>query len=170
MTAGGRAGEAPADLDEEPVAGGVVVFLVAGQRVAREEPQQGDADQRHRQQRGVASDEEQQGWLRVVDERGWRESSESRLPLDISAAEDAITIEAALPGVPPEDVEITVHQDTLTIGVKEDREREGTGDGHSLAPHPGTGRRASQRGRRACCERPCDALRLCARLRDARLL
>ncbi len=50
--------------------------------------------------------------------------SEARLPLDITSTEDAITVEAALPGIRPEDVEITVHQDTLTIGVKEQAERE----------------------------------------------
>lgn len=54
----------------------------------------------------------------------WGSFAESRLPLDISSSEDAITIEAALPGIRPEDVEITVHQDTLTIGVKEQAERE----------------------------------------------
>lgn len=50
--------------------------------------------------------------------------AESRLPLDITSTEDAITIEAALPGIRPEDVEITVHRDTLTIGVREQAERE----------------------------------------------
>ena len=50
--------------------------------------------------------------------------SESRLPLDITSSEDAVTIEAALPGIDPNDVEITVHQDNLTIGVKEQAERE----------------------------------------------
>lgn len=54
----------------------------------------------------------------------WGSFAESRLPLDITSTEDAITIEAALPGIHPEDVEITVHQDTLTIGVKEQDERE----------------------------------------------
>ena len=54
----------------------------------------------------------------------WGGSSEARLPLDITSTEDAITVEAALPGVHPEDVEITVHQDTLTIGVKEQAEHE----------------------------------------------
>jgi HSP20 family protein len=54
----------------------------------------------------------------------WGNFAESRLPLDITSTEDAITIEAALPGIRPEDVEITVHQDTLTIAVKEQAERE----------------------------------------------
>lgn len=56
----------------------------------------------------------------------WGGSVESRLPLDITSSEDAITVEAALPGIHPEDVEITVHQDSLTIGVKEQAERETT--------------------------------------------
>jgi len=54
----------------------------------------------------------------------WGGTAESRLPLDISSTEEAVTVEAALPGVRPEDVEITVHQDNLTIGVKEQAERE----------------------------------------------
>ena len=54
----------------------------------------------------------------------WGGTAESRLPLDITSTEDAVIIEAALPGIHPEDVEITVHQDNLTIGVKEQAERE----------------------------------------------
>jgi HSP20 family protein len=54
----------------------------------------------------------------------WGGSVESRLPLDITSTEDAITVEAALPGIHPDDVEITVHQDTLTIGVKEQAQQE----------------------------------------------
>jgi HSP20 family protein len=54
----------------------------------------------------------------------WGNFAESRLPLDITSTEDAITVEAPLPGIRPEDVEITVHQDTLTISVKEQAERE----------------------------------------------
>ena len=54
----------------------------------------------------------------------WGGSSESRLPLDITSSEEAVTIEAALPGIHPDDVEITVHQENLTIGVKEQAKRE----------------------------------------------
>lgn len=44
------------------------------------------------------------------------EAGESRsLPLDIHTTADALVIEAALPGVRPEDVEITVTGDQLTI-------------------------------------------------------
>ncbi len=48
----------------------------------------------------------------------WGGNVEARLPLDVTSSEDAVVIEAALPGIHPEDVEITIHQDNLTIGVK----------------------------------------------------
>ena len=54
----------------------------------------------------------------------WGSPVEARLPLDVTSNEDRVTVEAALPGVNPEDVEITVHQDNLTIAVKEQAERE----------------------------------------------
>jgi len=54
----------------------------------------------------------------------WGGSNEARLPLDITSGEEAVTIEAALPGIHPDDVEITVHQDNLTIGIKEQAQRE----------------------------------------------
>jgi HSP20 family protein len=37
------------------------------------------------------------------------------LPLDVTTTPDALVVEAALPGVKPEDVEITVENDTLTM-------------------------------------------------------
>src|SRR4051794_22553674 len=37
------------------------------------------------------------------------------LPLDVCETEDAFVVKAALPGVKPEDVQITAHGDTLTI-------------------------------------------------------
>ena len=40
---------------------------------------------------------------------------EGTLPLDIQHDRDEVTVEAALPGVKPEDVEITVEEGTLTI-------------------------------------------------------
>ncbi len=54
----------------------------------------------------------------------WGGAVEARLPLDVTSTEDAVTVEAALPGVRPEDVEITVHQDNLTIAVKAQEQRE----------------------------------------------
>src|SRR4051794_41722667 len=37
------------------------------------------------------------------------------LPLDVSETEEAFVVRASLPGIKPEDVQITVHGDTLTI-------------------------------------------------------
>ena len=37
------------------------------------------------------------------------------LPLDVATSADELTIEAALPGIKPEDVDITVENGTLTI-------------------------------------------------------
>jgi HSP20 family protein len=48
----------------------------------------------------------------------WGRPVEARLPLDITSTDDAVTVEAALPGVNPDDVAITVHQENLTISVK----------------------------------------------------
>jgi HSP20 family protein len=51
------------------------------------------------------------------------------LPLDVSTTNDALLIEAALPGVRPEDVEITVEDGTLTIrGSTRQERRESEGD------------------------------------------
>jgi len=45
------------------------------------------------------------------------------LPLDVTTSADALVIEAALPGVKPEDVDITVENGTLTITGKTAEER-----------------------------------------------
>lgn len=45
------------------------------------------------------------------------------LPLDVTTDADALTIEAALPGVKPEDVDITVENNTVTISGKTADER-----------------------------------------------
>jgi HSP20 family protein len=47
------------------------------------------------------------------------------LPLDVTTDADALTIEAALPGIKPEDVDITVENGTLTISGKTAEERKG---------------------------------------------
>jgi HSP20 family protein len=52
----------------------------------------------------------------------------TQLALDVSATTDALVVEAALPGVRPDDVEITVEDGTLTIrgsARNEGREQEG---------------------------------------------
>lgn len=45
------------------------------------------------------------------------------LPLDVTTDADALTIEAALPGVKPEDVDITVENGTVTITGRTAEER-----------------------------------------------
>jgi len=45
------------------------------------------------------------------------------LPLDVTTSNDALTIEAALPGIRPEDVDITVENGTVTIAGKTADER-----------------------------------------------
>jgi len=49
------------------------------------------------------------------------------LPLDIRETPEAFVVEASLPGATPEDVEVTVHGDTLTIRgeTKAEQERQG---------------------------------------------
>ena len=48
------------------------------------------------------------------------------IPLDVSTNADAVTVEAALPGVSPDDVEITVENGTLTIRGRTASERSET--------------------------------------------
>jgi HSP20 family protein len=45
------------------------------------------------------------------------------LPLDVTTSDDALTIEAALPGIKPEDVDITLENGTVTISGKTTAER-----------------------------------------------
>jgi HSP20 family protein len=45
------------------------------------------------------------------------------LPLDVTTSDDAVTIEAALPGIKPEDVDITVENGTVRISGKTADER-----------------------------------------------
>ncbi len=49
------------------------------------------------------------------------------LPLDIAETENEFVVKAALPGVRPEDVQITAHGDTLTIRgeIRSDEEKKG---------------------------------------------
>jgi len=46
-----------------------------------------------------------------------------RLPLDVRTTADALVVEAALPGIRPEDVEITVENGTLSIRAEDRSER-----------------------------------------------
>jgi HSP20 family protein len=53
----------------------------------------------------------------------------ARLPLDVRTTPDALLVEAALPGVAPEDVDITVENGTLTIRAEDRSERAGEEQG-----------------------------------------
>jgi HSP20 family protein len=52
-----------------------------------------------------------------------RQGDLARLPLDVRTTPDALLVEAALPGIAPEDVEITVENGTLTIRAEDRTER-----------------------------------------------
>jgi HSP20 family protein len=57
------------------------------------------------------------------------DSAATTLPLDVTRTADALVVEAALPGIKPEDVEITVEDGTLSIhGEYRDERREGEGE------------------------------------------
>ena len=47
-----------------------------------------------------------------------------RLPLDVRTTSDALLVEASLPGIKPEDVDITVENGTLTIRAEDSSERQ----------------------------------------------
>lgn len=67
---------------------------------------------------------------RMFDETFWRPTwvarglDEWQLPLDVQTTPDALVIKAALPGVKPDDVDITIDGNTLTISAKLDEEHE----------------------------------------------
>jgi HSP20 family protein len=46
----------------------------------------------------------------------------ARLPLDVLSTPDSLVVEASLPGIKPEDVEITVENGTLTIRAEDRRD------------------------------------------------
>jgi HSP20 family protein len=56
---------------------------------------------------------------------------QSQLPLDVTRTADALVVEAALPGIRPDDVEITVEDGTLSIRG-EFREEQRDRDGETL--------------------------------------
>jgi HSP20 family protein len=55
--------------------------------------------------------------------RGWAFGEGASLPLDVTRDANALHVEAALPGVKPEDVQITVENGTLTIAAESRDER-----------------------------------------------
>ena len=56
---------------------------------------------------------------------------QAMLPLDVTSTADALIVEAAMPGIKPDDVEITVEDGTLSIRG-EFREDKKTGEGENL--------------------------------------
>ena len=61
--------------------------------------------------------------------RTWAGSeSGSPLPLDVTNTQDALVVEASLPGIRPDDVDITVEDGTLTIRADSHSEREERGE------------------------------------------
>jgi HSP20 family protein len=67
---------------------------------------------------------------RMFDDAFWRPTwagrglDEYQIPLDVQTTNDALVVKAALPGVKPEDVEITLDGNTLSITGKFDEELE----------------------------------------------
>ena len=60
---------------------------------------------------------------------GFDGSLTGQLPLDVTRTSDALVIEAALPGIRPEDVDITVEDGTLAIrGEYREEKRDGEGE------------------------------------------
>ena len=55
--------------------------------------------------------------------RGWALGEGAGLPLDVTRDKNALHIEAALPGIDPGDVQITVENGTLTIAAESRDER-----------------------------------------------
>src|SRR3954471_3891335 len=55
--------------------------------------------------------------------RGGDLGAETGMPLDVYMTDDALVVEAALPGVRPEDVEITVLGDALTVTASNQSEQ-----------------------------------------------
>lgn len=61
---------------------------------------------------------------------GTTRSTGRRLPLDVYETPDAIVIEAALPGIRPEDVEVSVLGDTLTLSAGSESESDSEANGY----------------------------------------
>lgn len=64
-----------------------------------------------------------------VSQRG---TSDDLLPVDISESDDAFTIKASLPGMKPEDVQIHIKGDTVTIRGQTHQDREARHGDHLL--------------------------------------
>ena len=60
----------------------------------------------------------------MVSSPGWDNVSRMELALDVSESDDAYTVRASIPGVNPDDIDITYNANTLTIKgeIKEEKE------------------------------------------------
>ena len=63
--------------------------------------------------------------------RGQAETDDYQLPVNIRTTPDALLVEAALPGIKPEDVDISVLGDTLTINATHGSEQSRDDDGYT---------------------------------------
>jgi HSP20 family protein len=66
-----------------------------------------------------------------VQPRGVTGTEDGHLALDVYSTGDALVVEAALPGVKPEDVDISVLGDTLTISANSQQEQARDDEGYS---------------------------------------
>ena len=73
-----------------------------------------------------------EGFMRPFDDRLIPEGEISPLALDVSETDEALVVEASLPGIRPEDVDISIVGTTLTIKgeAKHDEEKEEKGKYH----------------------------------------
>ena len=73
---------------------------------------------------------------RPFDESFWRPTWVARgleeypIPLDVQTNADAVVVKAALPGVKPEDVDVTIDGNTLTISGRMAEEKESDDQGY----------------------------------------
>ena len=60
----------------------------------------------------------------MVSSPGWDNVSRMELAMDVSESDDAYTVKASIPGVSPDDIDITYNANTLTIKgeLKEEKE------------------------------------------------
>jgi HSP20 family protein len=68
----------------------------------------------------------------ILSERPWREDGMRTLALDVSETDDCVVVEASLPGFDPNDVDISISGNVLTIKgeKKQEEEKEEKGKYH----------------------------------------
>lgn len=83
---------------------------------------------------------EMMSWRRAMDrvfgnelfDEDWNQQFNWNLPLDVSESEDEFVVKASLPGVNPDDLEITYNNDNLTIRGEVKAEEEQKGETYHL--------------------------------------